>query len=267
MRLYTRLCPDERIRNYLPIFVNSYSSNYNQPDTEYPKGIFVHHLILVLTGQGIAEIDGEKVILEQDSLFFYRADIPIKYYRTSKDFTTCFLTFQGSSALQLLNFYNFPDFTIIKNKSINKQLFDICKAADNGTREEILSCRVYTLINDIGIFMNTNTLPRSFEKAVSFIRNNYYKDISVNDIAKYAGISESLLYKNFKTLLSTTPTAFITSLRVDWAKQFLENNPNLSIAEIGAMVGFTSTSYFIETFKKSQNITPLQYKKYINKIK
>ena len=267
MLKYTRLCLDERLRNYLPIFLHSYSLNYNQPDTNYPKGVFVHHVILTLEGEGRAEIDGESVTLKKGSIFFYRADVPIFYYGTHSPFITCFLTFQGSASSQLLDFYSFPNFVLFENDMLAKQIYDICLAADNGTREELLSNRVYTLINDIGLFINADSLPRSFEKAVSFIKNNYFKDISVNDIAKYAGVSESLLYKNFKNIMNTTPTAFVTKMRLDWAKQFLESNPNMSIAEISDTVGFSSTSYFIETFKKQENTTPLQYKKYINKIK
>lgn len=267
MNSYTRLCLDDRLRNYLPIFLHSYSSNFNQPDTNYPKGVFVHHLILVIEGEGKAEIDGETVTLKKDNIFFYRADVPIKYYRTSERFITCFLTFQGSASLQLLNFYNFPNHLLIKNDILSKQLLDICRAADSATREEMLSSRVYTLINDIGIYINADALPRSFEKAVSFIRNNYYKDISISTIAKHTGTSESLLYKNFKNILGTSPTSFITKLRIDWAKHFLETAPNMTIAEISKTIGFNCPSYFIETFKKSENITPLQYKKYINKIK
>ncbi len=267
MPVYKRLCLDERVRNYLPIFLHSYSSNFNQPNTDYPKGVFIHHLILTLDGEGKAEIDGKTVILKKGSIFFYRADIPISYYGTSFPFTTCFLTFQGSAALQLLDFYSFPNFLIIDNSKLAKQLQDICIAADNGTREELLSSRVYTLINDIGLFINADTLPRSLEKAISYIRNNYYKDISISDISKHACISESLLFKNFKKFLKVSPNGFINQIRIDWAKHFLETAPNMTIAEISKIIGFNCPSYFIETFKKQENITPLQYKKYINKIK
>ena len=267
MAKYTRLCLDEKLRNYLPIFLNSYSSNYSQPYTNYPKGVYVHHLILTLEGEGKAEIDGETVTLKKNTIFFYRADVPITYYGTTSPFTTCFLTFQGNASLQLLDFYSFPNFVLFESGKLAKQLYDICLAADNGTREEILSVRVYTLINDIGIFLNADALPRSFEKAVSFIRNNYYKDISVSDISKYADVSESLLYKNFKKFLNTTPNAFIIQLRIDWAKHYLETSPNMTITDISNAVGFSCSNYFIETFKKQENITPLQYKKYMNKIK
>lgn len=267
MLKYTRLCLDEKLRNYLPIYLNSYSSNYSQPDTSYPKGIYVHHLILTLEGEGKAEIDGKTVTLKENSIFFYRADVPVCYYGTVHHFTTCFLTFQGSASLQLLDFYSFPNFVLFENEKLAKQLYDICLAADNGTREELLSSRVYTLVNDIGLFINADTLPRSFEKAVSYIRNNYYKDISITDIAKSAGISESLLYKNFKKFLNASPNGFITQLRIDWAKHYLETSDNMTISDISTAVGFSCPSYFIETFKKQENITPLQYKKYMNKIK
>lgn len=35
-----------------------------------------------------------------------------------------------------------------------------------------------------------------------------------------------------------------------------------NVTEVGYQVGFNSTSYFIDKFRKSMNMTPLAYKKY-----
>lgn len=265
---YSYLCTDERVRSYLPLFIHSYSPSYNQKIADYSyKGVFVHHIILTLDGEGEVKADNKLTSLTKGKILFYRADYPIKYYNMSEVFRTCFLTFQGIASLPLLDFYNFPSYLVFENDRIANQLIDICKAADNGTREEILSSRVYSLINDIGIYLNSDSLPRSFEKAVSYIRSNYHKDISISDISRYAEISESLLFKQFKKIMGVTPSVYITQVRLNWAKHFLETTPDTSIAEIAKNIGFSNTSYFIETFKKYERITPLQYKKYLSKIK
>lgn len=262
---YKYLGRDERIRSYLPIFIHSFSPYYKQAPTVYEKGIFIHHLILTLKGEGMAEVGKNSKILHPGDIFFYRADVPVKYYGTTDDFYTCFLTFNGLASTPLLDFYNFPDHLVFNNDKISSQLIKICEAADSGTREELLSSRLYALINDIGLHINSDRLPKSFEKAVSFIRSNYYRDLPVSEIAEYSKISESLLYKQFRNFAGTTPIAFINSIRIDWAKLFLETRPELSVAEIAKDVGFTSTSYFIECFKKSEGITPLKFRKDIQK--
>lgn len=265
---FSFLCTDERVRSSLPLFIHSYSPSFKQIGADFSaKGLFVHNIISVLGGQGEVKANNKTTVLKKGKILFYRANFPIEYYPTSEGFNTCFLTFQGLASVQLLDFYNFPNYMVFENDRIAHQLKEICEAADNGTREEILSSRVYALLNDIGISINIGALPRSFEKAISYIKNNYYKDTSLNEISRQAGISESLLYKQFKKIMGVTPTVYITKVRLERAKQFLETNPDISIAEIGTNVGFSSTSYFIETFKKHESITPLQYKKYLNKIK
>ncbi len=265
MHSYNIIGKDQRIRTYLPVFIHSYCSNYKQPLTIYKNGIFVHHLILVLDGQGVVEVGEDSKKLNREDILFYRADLPIKYYGTNEEFYTCFLTFNGIASTSLLDFYNFPEYFVFRDDVISANLTKICHAADNGTREEILSSHLYTLISDIGILINSDKLPKSFEKAISYIRSNYYKDLPIMEIAEHSGISESLLYKQFQSLANTTPVSFINTVRIDWAKHFLETKPHLSVAEIGKSIGFTSTSYFIECFKREEGITPLKFRKDIQK--
>ena len=119
---------------------------------------------------------------------------------------------------------------------------------------------------DFCLTFSKNKMPQSFEKAVNFIKKNFHRDIPISELAETAGVSQSVLFKQFKDILGLTPVAYITSIRMDYAKNALKAHPNLPLKSIAPLAGFSSESYFIETFKKHEGITPSKYKKQ-NKLK
>jgi len=54
---------------------------------------------------------------------------------------------------------------------------------------------------------------------------------------------------------------YLINYRLSQAKSLL-NTTYLPVGEIAQKVGFESTSQFIKIFKKNENTTPLQFRKY-----
>lgn len=262
---YKRLSSDERLRNYLPVFIHSCCSNFKQSHTTYKYGIFINHLILTLKGEGVARIGGETYTLTPGEIFFYKSGIPVEYYGKDENFFTCFVTFSGSACDPLMEYYNFPQYFVFKNEKIADSLIELCQTAERGVRDELLSPKIYSILNSIGLHISSDTPTKSFEKAIAYIRRNYNHDLPISEIAQHVGISKSLLFKLFRKVAGTTPVDYINSLRIDWAKHFLDSSPDIPVSEIGKNVGFSSSSYFIECFKKKEGITPLQFRKELQK--
>ncbi len=253
---------------HLPYYVRSYSTTFLQPATDYPNGT-INHLIFALEGKGYAEICGVKKELNPGDFFFYRADTPVKYYPKyeNEDFITRFITFDGYGCTPLFDYYNVPLYIFFKSKIVDSLLYDLCLFADQGGKIEQISARLYNLLIEMFNQVAETSTPQGFARAVLYIRTNYYKDLSIKDIAEYAGISESALYKQFKKVQNTTPVAYTTAKRMQWVKYFLANNPFMSIDEISTRVGFNSPSYFAECFKALEGKTPIAFrKKNIKKI-
>ena len=59
---------------------------------------------------------------------------------------------------------------------------------------------------------------------------------------------------------------YIVRLKIEWAKRLLEDTEQ-SVTEVSENLGFSSPGYFIKTFKKSERITPLLYRKYCRNVK
>ncbi len=97
------------------------------------------------------------------------------------------------------------------------------------------------------------------EQAMNYIRENYHKEITLEDVAGAIFISPYYLSHLFRDELGMTFIEFVTGIRVEEAARLLRTT-NLSIIEIAEKVGYSDSSYFSKVFKKSQGVTPSQYR-------
>lgn len=93
-----------------------------------------------------------------------------------------------------------------------------------------------------------------------FLVENYAQDINLNLIANIMNYSPSYLTKIFCQVYDQTPSKYITNLRLTHAQRMLLHNPELSIKEIGEMVGYHDQGYFSRIFKKQTGLSPFEYR-------
>ena len=103
-------------------------------------------------------------------------------------------------------------------------------------------------------------MPQELHACISFIRNHTNESISIADVAKQIGRSESYLIKKFKDELGINVGAFIMRCKLEEAKSLLTYSDK-SLSEISNYLCFSSQSYFQNVFKKKYGITPAQYRK------
>ena len=102
--------------------------------------------------------------------------------------------------------------------------------------------------------------PKSIAKTLKdYLAHNYAQDINLNLIATTMNYSASYLTRIFQQYYETTPTKFITNLRISSAKRLLRNS-ELSIAQIGESIGYRDQGYFSRFFKKQTGLSPLEYR-------
>lgn len=93
-----------------------------------------------------------------------------------------------------------------------------------------------------------------------FLVENYAQDINLNLIANNMNYSSSYLTKIFCQVYNCTPSKYITNLRITYAQRMLLHNPELSIRQIGEMVGYHDQGYFSRIFKKQTGLSPFEYR-------
>ncbi|MFZ1701562.1 MAG: AraC family transcriptional regulator [Pyrinomonadaceae bacterium] len=82
---------------------------------------------------------------------------------------------------------------------------------------------------------------------------------TVAKMAAAADLSEPHFIRLFRTEIKTTPFEYLTCLRMEQAKNLLENT-FLRIKEIGVNVGIPNESQFSREFRKRFSLTPTEYR-------
>ena len=126
------------------------------------------------------------------------------------------------------------------------------------------------LINELLIYIS-RVLPyesndynsKSFNLALDLkneFENNYYEEFKLENLAKKYSVSVSTLTHTFKKIVGVSPFEYLLSCRLAVAKNHLSKS-DISIGEIVEKCGFTDNSNFSRTFKRINNITPLEFRK------
>nr|WP_231036505.1 AraC family transcriptional regulator [Pectinatus sottacetonis] len=94
-----------------------------------------------------------------------------------------------------------------------------------------------------------------------YIDKHYFEKLTFSRMCKIMHISESFLSHKFKKITGFSPIQYITRRRIGKAQSSLISS-DVSITDIGAEVGYDSTSYFNMIFKKTVEMAPLEYRRY-----
>lgn len=98
------------------------------------------------------------------------------------------------------------------------------------------------------------------KKAISFIQNNYNRQLKISQIAEQIPMSEGQFCRFFKSMTRQTPIEYVNSYRIRRAGELLLD-PNNKISNVALDVGFDHISYFVKVFRQQMNCTPSEYRK------
>lgn len=102
---------------------------------------------------------------------------------------------------------------------------------------------------------------RTIEKALEYIRGQYAKDLSLEDVALHVGMSGSYFSSFFKQETGDNFIEYLTRLRIDKAKTLMMD-AELRLYEISQLVGYQDVKYFSRLFKRHVGATPAEYRQF-----
>lgn len=101
---------------------------------------------------------------------------------------------------------------------------------------------------------------------IRYIEQNFRRNITLNELAGLAHFTPSYISKQFHRETGQTIKSFINQKKIENAKYLLANTRR-SIQEIAENSGFNNTSHFNRLFKQMTDMTPLQYRQFIQSEK
>ena len=87
----------------------------------------------------------------------------------------------------------------------------------------------------------------------------YATGITTSDVAYELKLDRTYFYKIFKKETGKSPSRFLTQLRIDKAKQLIDEN--MAFKNVASSVGIKDVYYFSTMFKHIVGISPKEYKK------
>ncbi|MCU6797150.1 helix-turn-helix domain-containing protein [Paenibacillus sp. WQ 127069] len=96
--------------------------------------------------------------------------------------------------------------------------------------------------------------------AVKYMRRNYGDSLTLQSVASEVHITAVWLSKLFKKELNQTFLEYLTSIRMDKAKEML-GDVRFKIYQVSQEVGYRDPVHFSKLFRKSVGLTPKEYRK------
>lgn len=174
------------------------------------------------------------------------------------------------------------NFEEIKARSLELIVLLSRASVESGAEEELMFGMNHEYIHEITTFTNIEDLTQWFSnimirftdqvfnlrdikhadtifKALAFIKENYMKKISLEDVAKSVYLSSSYFSKIFKQEMKCNFNTYINLFRIESSKELLKD-PTVELVDIASIVGFEDQSYFSKVFKKIVGISPGKYR-------
>ena len=110
-------------------------------------------------------------------------------------------------------------------------------------------------------------VPRSYtefiERVDNWIKTDGYvqQGLTIKELSKILYTNRTYLSAYIKTTYKMTFREWITSLRLEYAKNILKEHPEINIQKLAESSGFLSRSNFIKLFTEKEGCTPAKWKK------
>lgn len=109
------------------------------------------------------------------------------------------------------------------------------------------------------LFSPKGSISQTLLSIREYVEQNY-SDVTLSAAAKACGLSYSYFSRIFNNYMNMSFSDYVNMVRTNQAMRLLATTDK-SITEIAYMVGFSSSSYFIQTFRKHKNISPSRFRK------
>ena len=136
-------------------------------------------------------------------------------------------------------------------------------------------CQAYMEILIIRLMRSTSLAVQSDPQVISGNRQcaavrrhidlHFKEPLTLEQLAEEAHMNKYYLSHAFKREYGISPINYMISRRVEESKYLLAET-DLPMSQIAQLLGFSSLSYFSQVFRRSQNISPMEYRKSVHRL-
>lgn len=116
--------------------------------------------------------------------------------------------------------------------------------------------RIFNLDQNVWRVVRGGLSHAQIRRILRLIEERLPEKVSVKEMAREAGLSESHFSRTFKQITGETPHQFALSMRLERARAALADSSATNIANVAAECGFFDQAHFTRQFQKRFGITP-----------
>lgn len=234
-------------------------------------------LFYVLQGSSEFTIENQKYRMDKDDFLVVNVDERFAFSSKGSFLAASFtISYSELSGMLKRNMIYFKCNTVVEDNEIcNEIRAYINQIVSEQSQEEpndiYLNSLYYSILNiltqDFLVKMDEGREPNEEHKfddrkraITEYIRSNYNKDISLNELAGNLYLSNAYLSKYIKRQFGMSFLEYVNSVRLNYAVSHLLHSDN-SLVHIAMETGFASSAAFNKAFREKYGVTPSVYRK------
>jgi AraC-like DNA-binding protein len=233
------------------------------------SGLHSTLLLYTVSGRGGIEYQNREADLPAGSAAIVNCDLPHSYFcRPGGNWEFYWLHFSGESIegylSEILDNWNVVELPGLQPRL--EKLIGLVRSYD-ANNEIRCSTELIDLCSEVLLKLRSesNRLREEtspiIHTAITYLEEHFEQEISLEELCSYLNISKYYFAHFFKQQTGSSPYEYLINIRITHSKSMLRGT-NDTVAEIAERAGFSNSSYFIQTFRAREGLTPLKYRNY-----
>lgn len=161
-------------------------------------------------------------------------------------------------------------FSFPEDNNISACMQSILREMNNNAQYHQTVCQAYMNILVVQLMRDSNlstvqvpTQPQKNRQCAAvrrYIDLHYKEALTLDQLAAEANVNKYYLVHAFKQAYGISPINYLIACRIQEGKRLLADT-DLALSQIASILGFSSASYFSQSFRKAEGISPVEYRK------
>lgn len=269
-----------------PTFLFSWTHKRTEDENNYHAHEFIE-LVIILRGEGNFVINGEKHSVKEGDIILLN---PGTYHKSlvgtgsAQGATECYVAFTDvdfkGCERGYLPLFEGKNLIMAMPEGLRQDIFRLCGAIEKEyqTHEtgRYFMLKAYLIqvlcliqreeheereeVEQKGYIFRSVNKKYVVRKIKKYLDEHYREKVSLDQIAANMYLSPVYISKLFKHETGDTPINYLIDLRMEKARELIEQDSAASIQAVALAVGYEDAYHFSKLFKKHYGMSPLHYK-------
>lgn len=260
---------DRSVTRLLYVSVARYSAEWHSTLHTHPCA----ELFFVTGGQGCLRLADRDIPITTDDVIIVNSNVehtevssvehPLEYIVMGIDGLEALAGDNGNDGYSIVHFHSDKEHFLFYLRCLLREIETKPPGYDTVCRDLLEVVLLHLMrCSEFSVTFVPTSRKSSREAAIirRYIDNHFKENLTLDDLAAVVHVSKYYLAHTFSREYGTSPINYLLSRRIQ-ESAYLLTETSLTLSEIAGTLGFSSPSYFSQSFRKVRGISPLQYRR------